>query len=115
MPEYLLNKEEKGDIIISDKLLEVYKIGKTIAQNYGGLIDSFQILNEPEVNLDMSANETGDKFAAFTKAMAIGYHEGNPDAIITTAGFAPTNPEVMDLCVRNKLLRSVLRNNTTWE
>lgn len=100
-PEYLMANEADGDIITSD-LTGLYDLCRQMGDDYSGLVDSWELQNEPEAVHDLSTSETGDKFHNMMKAMSIGFQDSASDAIITTSGFTPVNANILDLFFRNE-------------
>ena len=105
-PEYLMTDEAKGDIVSSD-LIGLYNLHKQMGDDYVGLVDSWELQNEPEAVYDLSPSETGDKFHNMMKAMSIGFQDSKSEALITTSGFAPVNANILDLFFRNETYKYV--------
>ncbi len=63
--------------------LSSYQLTKALAKYYAGVVDAWEMSNEP----DGGRAETAEQYAAWAKAVALGINAGDPNAIISHAGF----------------------------
>ncbi len=63
--------------------LSTYNMTKAMAAYYKGIVDAWELSNEP----DGGRAETAEQFASWFKAAALGVNAGDPDVIISNAGF----------------------------
>lgn len=86
--------------VLPDDLIEAYSFAKTAGARYDGRVDAWEIWNEPDISFTGS-NEPADKYAAVLKAMSLGFRDGSPNTLISTAGMANVPGEYNDLLLSN--------------
>ena len=92
-PRWVMSSESEAlGNKLPDNLMDVYRLAKNAGAHYADKITMWEILNEPEVNSNDGNPNTGnsegpDKYAAFLKAAAIGFHHsGAPNPLVTVGG-----------------------------
>jgi len=73
-PKHYINNHTPSHMLPND-LSKAYDAGKYYGKHFINRINMWEILNEPEGIGTVGTSEDGDKYAAFLKAMSIGFHE----------------------------------------
>ncbi|MCL1852999.1 MAG: InlB B-repeat-containing protein [Peptococcaceae bacterium] len=60
---------------LPDDLTAAYEAGRDIGYFYRDMVSMWEVFNEPDGGLGSGPSEGADKYAAFMKAMSIGFHE----------------------------------------
>ncbi len=71
--------------------LSTYKLTKALADYYAGVVDAWELSNEP----DGGRAESAEQFSAWFKAAALGINAGDPNAIISNAGFCQPDSQTV--------------------
>ncbi|MFD0714493.1 S-layer homology domain-containing protein [Paenibacillus sp. GCM10027626] len=82
-PDWMHGPEDK----LPDDLQAAYRFARDSADHFGDGVAAWEIWNEPDGGFT-GANEAGDRYAAFLKAMAIGYRDSAAKPAVSAAGFA---------------------------
>jgi len=69
-----------------DRLDDAFAFGKSLAENFRGLIQAYEVWNEADI--EVFAVETGDRYAPFLKAASLGIRAGDPGALVLMNSFA---------------------------
>lgn len=73
--------------LLPDDLTAAYNFAKESAVHYDGIVNMWEIWNEPDIGFTDSS-ESADKYASLLKAMSIGYRDSGADAGVSLAGIA---------------------------
>jgi len=104
MPNSVLDSDSGANSeYITKNYPALYDLGKQMAEYYSGRVATFEIFNEPDTSIGSSDNETGDKFADFVKALALGIYEANTGAGVTAPGYSAIRTEPLEIALRNKM------------
>lgn len=102
-PDWAKNK--KDDRLVED-LGALYQFSKDSAEHYGGVVNGWEMANEPELTNTMNY-ETADRLAAYIKAASIGYEDSGENPLISIPGLAYTPQYYADLLLQNDVLKYV--------
>lgn len=82
-PEFVKQDTE----VLPDDLFAAYRFAKDAAAHYEGIINAWEIWNEPDIGFT-AGTETADKYASLLKAMSIGYRDSGADVDVALGGIA---------------------------
>ncbi len=82
--------------------LSIYEMTKAMAAYYKGIVDAWELANEP----DGGRSETAEQYAAWFKAAALGVAAGDPNVIISHAGMCvpDSHHTYVDLALANGIM-----------
>lgn len=98
--------KENGDDRLVNDLNALYQFSRDSAVHYDGVVDAWEMANEPELANTMNY-ETADRLAAYIKAASIGYGDSGADPLISVPGLAYTPQYYADLMMQNDVLKYV--------
>lgn len=98
-------KDNGEDRLVND-LAALYRFSKDSAGHYEGVVDAWEMANEPELANTMNY-ETADRLAAYIKAASIGYDDSGADPLVSIPGLAYTPQYYADLMLQNDVLKFV--------
>ncbi len=86
-----------------DTQLEAYRLTKALAEYYKGIVDAWELENEP----DQGLVDPAEIYASWYKAAALGVYDADPNAILSFGGLCHPNSQddYMHLLLRNDVMR----------
>ncbi|MDG0809101.1 S-layer homology domain-containing protein [Cohnella rhizosphaerae] len=87
---------------LPDDLTAAYRFARDSADHFGSGVSAWEIWNEPDGGFT-GVNETGDQYAAFMKAMAIGYRDSAAKPAVTVAGMAGVPDDYVQTVADNEV------------
>ena len=85
-------------------LMAAYEYARAAADHYGDTVTAWEIWNESDHTAFSPAHETADQYAAFAKAMSIGYLDSARKPLISDVGHAFPRGTYADLVAANQVL-----------